>query len=309
MKVTDKILIISDDEKNEIVNRFHEFLKDTDNIEVIYGKSDLNCLKTDRIKDYYVIFIDYDNLNVDINMIVSQIRSYLHSLPLIDVMSYDKSIFKRTQIPHVSFLDKNHSDETIHNQLINFIKQMKFSRSVNDVSHLPGNFVINEILETKIRNNDNFAIMYLDIDKFKAFYDYYGIYRSSMVIQYLSNLIIELIEKYGAPEDFIGHIGGDDFVIICSDYENSRKIGEKIIEEFDANISRFYDDIDVQRNYIEVLNRNGDMEKYPFVTISIVSITNEKKDFSNTDEVYKEMMVVKKQAKQTMGSILVHNTH
>lgn len=309
MKVTDKILIISDDEKNEIVNRFHEFLKDTDNIEVIYGKSDLNCLKTNRIKDYYVIFIDYDNLNADINMIVSQIRGNLGSLPLIDVMSYDKSIFKITQIPHVSFLDKNHSDETIHNQLINFIKQMKFSRSVNDVSHLPGNFVINEIMETKIRNNDNFAIMYLDIDKFKAFYDYYGIYRSSMVIQYLSKLIIELIEKYGVPEDFIGHIGGDDFVIICSDYENSRKIGEKIIEEFDANISRFYDDIDVQRNYIEVLNRNGDMEKYPFVTISIVSITNEKKDFSNTDEVYKEMMVVKKQAKQTMGSILVHNTY
>lgn len=309
MKVTDKILIISDDEKNEIVNRFHEFLKDTDNIEVIYGKSDLNCLKTNRIKDYYVIFIDYDNLNADINMIVSQIRGNLGSLPLIDVMSYDKSIFKITQIPHVSFLDKNHSDETIHNQLINFIKQMKFSRSVNDVSHLPGNFVINEIMETKIRNNDTFAIMYLDIDKFKAFYDYYGIYRSSMVIQYLSKLIIELIEKYGVPEDFIGHIGGDDFVIICSDYENSRKIGEKIIEEFDANISRFYDDIDVQRNYIEVLNRNGDMEKYPFVTISIVSITNEKKDFSNTDEVYKEMMVVKKQAKQTMGSILVHNTY
>ena len=185
---------------------------------------------------------------------------------------------------------------------------MKFSKSVNDVSHLPGNYVINHVMEIKLQRNADFVVMYLDIDKFKAFYDYYGIYRSGQVIKYLSDLVIDLIEEYGEPEDFVGHVGGDDFVIICNDYKRAKIIGEKIIEGFDANISNFYDESDLENGYIEVLNRNSVMEKFPVVTLSIVSISNEVKDYSNTDEIYRDMMIVKKEAKQTMGSILVHNT-
>lgn len=299
--------MISDDDENKITNQFEEMLKD-DEIELISSKSDINDLKNNMRRDFYVIFVDYDNLNIDINKLVYIIREYMRSLPLIEVMSYDTSIFNRKKIGHVAFLDLNVSFEAIRNQLLNFIMIMRFNRSLNDVSHLPGNFVINEVIETKLKNKDDFVVMYLDIDKFKAFYDYFGIYRSGKVIEFLSELCIRLVDEYGVPEDFIGHVGGDDFVLICTDFENARTIANKIIEEFDANIKNFYDKEDVGRGFIEVLNRKGIMEKFKFASLSIITISNEVKDYSNTNEIYKDMMIAKKQAKQTMGSVLVHNT-
>ena len=307
MEITDKILVISDDDENKLVNQFEDMLKD-DEIELISSSSNIYDLKNNMRRDFYTIFIDFDNLDSDINSLVNVIRNYLRSLPLIEVMSVDTSTFNREEIPHVSFLDKNTSLESIHNELINFINVMKFNKSLNDVSHLPGNFVINEVMQTKLKNNDDFIVMYLDIDKFKAFYDYFGIYRSGKVIEYLTQLCINLVEEYGVPEDFIGHVGGDDMVLICTDFEKARTIGNKIIEEFDANITRFYDDEDVEKGYIEVLNRKGELEKFPFVTLSIVTISNEEKHYSTTNEIYRDMMIIKKEAKQTMGSVLLHNT-
>lgn len=308
--ILDKMLIISDSEEDGSLNSFQKTLESMkiNNVELIHSKSDLIDLKRNIRRDLYVILIDYDNLNEDINHLISLIKSYLYSLPLIVVLSYDTSIFSRKIIPHVSFYDKSMPSKTLYTQLVNFIKSMKYCKSVNDVSHLPGNLVINKIMENKLKNKDDFVIMYIDIDKFKAFYDYFGIYRSNQVITYLSNLIIELLEKYGLPEDFVGHVGGDDFVIIFNNHDNYKIIGEKIIEDFDKNIKNFYDEIDVQRGYIEVLNRNNQLQKFSFSTLSIVSISNEIKQYSDTDEIYKDMMIYKKEAKQTMGSILLHST-
>ena len=308
MEIKDKILIISDDEKNRAVNKFRQMLED-DEIEIISSGSDIDDLKNSMRRDFYSIFIDYDNLNTDVNELVDLIKDYLRALPIINVMSSDRSVFDRKKIPYVSFIDNNIPSQTIHNRLVNFIKIMKFNRSLNDVSYLPGNFIINEIMERKLKNNEDFVIMYLDIDKFKAFSDYFGIYRSGKVIEFLSALCIKLVDEYGTCEDFVGHVGGDDMVLICSDFEKSNIIANKIIEEFDAHITKFYDREDVEKGYIEVLNRKGVMEKFPFSTLSIVTISNKIKDYTNTDEIYRDMMIAKKEAKQIVGSILVHSTH
>ncbi len=306
MDFKEKLYIISDDNENKLVNQFYNNLENT-NIELISSKSDIDDLKSNMKWDNFVILIDYDNLNSDINQLIRLIRSYLHSLPFIGVISSDTSIFNRKELDHAYYIDKSWSFESIYDRLVNFIKVMKFSKLLNDVSHLPGNSVINEIMKNKLENNEDFVIMYIDIDQFKSFCDYYGVYRSSKVVQFLTKTIIDLFEKYELNEDFIGHVGGDDFVLIFHNYENYKFIGNKIIEEFDKNIVNFYDKTDVERNYIEVLNRKGIMQKFNIVSLSIISITNKVKDYSNTTEIYKDMMILKKDAKQTMGSILLHS--
>ena len=307
MDIKEKLFIISDDNENNLVNQFYNTLKNT-NIEVLSSKSCVGDLKSNMKWDNYVILIDYDNLTSDINQLLMFIRSYLHSMPFIGVMSGDKSVFNRKKLPNVSFINKSHSFESIVDLLVNFIKVMKFSKSLNDVSHLPGNLVINEIMKNKLENKEDFLILYLDIDYFKSFTDYYGIYRSWQVIKFLSKTMNDLIETYELNEDFVGHVGGDDFVLIFSNYENYKFIGNKIIEEFDKNIVNFYDEKDLERNYIEVLNRKGEMQKFSVVSLSIVSLSNELKGYSDTNEIYKDMMILKKKAKQTMGSILLYNT-
>ena len=94
---------------------------------------------------------------------------------------------------------------------------------------------------------------YIDIDKFKSIDEYYGLYRCSQIIKFLSNSIYEVVKEYGSFDDFIAYVDGDDFVIIFNDYETPKLVGDRIIEVFDSNIGDFYDEEDRARNYISLL--------------------------------------------------------
>ncbi len=210
-------------------------------------------------------------------------------------------------MPNVSFLSKSVGSEIVSKQLENSIRIMEYNRSINDISHLPGNMVINDIMNIKLKNHENFSIVYIDIDKFKSFTDYYGLYRAGKVIQFLTNLILELVDEYGSLKDFIGHVGGDDFVVIFNDYETAKMFSERLIDRFDEKVADYYDEIDVEREYIEVLNRKGVPEKFPLITVSLINVSDKSGKYESTNDIYQEMMRLKKEAKQTMGSILLQS--
>ena len=107
MNRIDKIFLISDDEEDRALNQFRNILKQGDEqIELIYSRSNIDDLKNNLRRDYFAIFIDYDYLDMDVNELVSIIRGYLQSLPLIDVMSYDESVFNRKKYLMYLFLIK-----------------------------------------------------------------------------------------------------------------------------------------------------------------------------------------------------------
>lgn len=303
--ITDKLLWVGNDAFDDVLNVLKDIVNEEETFELIQSKSDIDDLNSKMRRDYFIIYIDYDNITMDVNEVVDLIRNYLSSLPLIIVVSDDTSIFDETKIPHVSFMPRSIKKEVFHQQLTNVIKILKYNRNIKDISHFPGNFVIGQFIQEKIENNRDFVIMYVDIDKFKSFTDYYGLFRANILLKYLSKLLLELIEKYGDLKDFIGHAGGDDFVIIFNDYENAKIIGDKLVEEFDKAVPSFYNPDDVEKRYIEVLDRNGVPKKFPIISVSIINISNEHKKYYSADEIYREMMVLKKQAKQYSGSILL----
>ena len=305
--INEKILLISDDENKELFYKFEDIINENDSIELVYSKSDVEDFKEHMRRDFYIIFIDYDNLNMDVNDLVKQIRNYLYSLPLIIVASEDVSVFDRKKIPKVYFLNKSTKGDLIYNKMVNYINVMKFNKSMNDLSHLPGNFVINELLNSKIENNSDFLIMYIGIDKFKSFVDYYGLVRANKVIRYLTDKILELVDEYGSTGDFVGHVGGDGFVVICNSFKNARRIVRELVNDFDSNVRNFYDAEDLENNYISLLSHNGTMEKFPLISVSIISISNEYKDYSSTKEIINEMEIIKKESRRTSGSILLES--
>ena len=307
MSENERMLLISDDEDDIVYNSFKKLIKENPEINLVYSRSNFDDLKKKLRRDYYIIFIDYDTLNMDVNELVNLIRNHLSALPLIIVMSYDESIFDETKIPHVSFLNKSVKKVVCYKHLLNMITLLKSNRSLKNISHLPGNYVINRVLQKKIDNDDDFTVMYIDIDKFKSYTDYYGINRASAIIKYLTDIVNDAVDKYGSVNDFIGHPGGDDFVIIFDNYESPALVGEELIRQFDANVRDFYDSKDVENNYITVLNRQGELEKFPIVSLSIITISNESKSYSNTNEIYEELGVAKKEAKQFSGSILLQS--
>ena len=117
----------------------------------------------------------------------------------------------------------------------------------NPLSRLPGNTKIQEMIQTRMQSGVQFAVAYTDLDNFKAYNDKYGFDKGDAVILFTADIIKAAVADFGEQSDFIGHIGGDDFVIISSP-DRIPEIGNKIIELLDTGIGQFFKPGFVGRN-------------------------------------------------------------
>jgi len=171
----------------------------------------------------------------------------------------------------------------------------------NPLTKLPGNIsILNEIQE-RIKKKEFFAICYIDLDKFKAFNDKYGFKNGDEVIKNTANILIGSVQKKGTPEDFIGHVGGDDFVVITSP-DRSKEISKDIITEFDSMAPGLYSQEDKKKKYIVTKDRQGKAEKVPLLSISIAIVSNKKRRIKHVARVGQIGAELKKYAKSLKGS-------
>ena len=168
---------------------------------------------------------------------------------------------------------------------------------LNPLTGLPGNTLIQLRMEQCISFRRAFTILYLDIDNFKAYNDVYGFENGDKVLIFVSKLLKD--EVPGSV--FIGHIGGDDFVCILTDYEYEEVCGN-IVKSFDEGIIRFYSDKDLENGYILTKNRRGVPEQFPIMTISIAGITNRQKEYADIYELAEAAGSQKKKCKQCWTS-------
>lgn len=164
------------------------------------------------------------------------------------------------------------------------IRRAKIHLDANPLTRLPGNITIAKELEKKIAAKERFGILYIDIDHFKAINDYYGFERGDESIKQVGKILLSIMKKEGNETDFIGHIGGDDFIIITSP-SKAETIAKTIIHEFDTFAPQFFDDKDRIKGYIETTDRDGSIKRFSFPTISIGILTNEHRDFSHVAEL------------------------
>ncbi|MFH2139097.1 MAG: response regulator [Candidatus Omnitrophota bacterium] len=177
----------------------------------------------------------------------------------------------------------------------------------NPLSRLPGNATILSELEDAIKSNKPFAICYLDLDKFKSFNDTYGFEHGDEVIRETARIILMTVIEMGNKEDFVGHIGGDDFVVLTT-LDKAEPICKKIIEAFDKVAPAFYNLEDRQRKYILAKDRKGNAEKIPLISISIGIVTNEFRTITHVAEIGEIGADLKKLAKATPESNYVRDS-
>lgn len=166
----------------------------------------------------------------------------------------------------------------------------------NPLTKLPGNVSLLKNLEERTKAHSPMAAGYLDLGKFKEFNDRYGFEKGDKVIVHTANIISEALETLGNSTDFLGHIGGDDFVFITTP-DCLEEVCKKIIDEFDKSIASFYDEQDRNQGYIVTKNRMGQLCKIPIMTISIGVATNEYRNFSHIGEVVQVFTELKAYAK------------
>jgi diguanylate cyclase (GGDEF)-like protein len=181
------------------------------------------------------------------------------------------------------------------------LRRAREMRAQSPLTGLPGNVRIEEEIESRVEAAQRFAILYADLDHFKAYNDHYGFMRGDQVIQFTARMLQEVALAVTGGDAFVGHVGGDDFVVVCPP-EASDDVAIAVVERFDAESPTLYDDEDRDRGYIEITNRRGELQRFPLLSISIGVASTDKRDFAHYAEAVAVATEMKSYTKATAGS-------
>jgi GGDEF domain-containing protein len=176
--------------------------------------------------------------------------------------------------------------------------------ATNPLSLLPGGLAIDDTIGLRLDSGRSTAVCVIDLDNFKVFNDRYGYAKGNEVIQATAAIITSAVKERGAADDFIGHIGGDDFLVV-TEPERYEEICKTIIKRFDEQIPLLYDSEDRQRGAIVGKNRQGAEVVYPLMTISIAVVTDRDGSIKKPHILSKRAAELKEYVKSLAGSVYV----
>ena len=142
------------------------------------------------------------------------------------------------------------------------------SRAASPLTGLPGNHRIDNEIATRAGSGAAYAVCHVDLDEFKGYNDAYGFQRGDELLLLLARCLLRAVGEAGLPAAFAGHIGGDDFVVVCAP-EQAEALCERVIEQFDATVASRYDAVDAARGWLEVTDRQGVHRRHALVSVSI----------------------------------------
>lgn len=194
--------------------------------------------------------------------------------------------------------------ETFNAMTIALKKMRERAENANPLTRLPGNNMIREEVENRLRKRLKFVAIHIDLDNFKAYNDRYGIAKGDEVIKFTSEVLKKAIEEKGNRRDFIGHEGGDDFFVVTTP-DKAQSVADKILADFDSEIKNFYSSEDRKAGHILEKNRQGQMTKFPLMTISLAGVTNQFRDISGYGELTNIAVGVKQKVKELQKSTFI----
>lgn len=184
------------------------------------------------------------------------------------------------------------------------LRRTRLSLEASPLTGLPGNIAIQREVDRRIALKELFAVCYMDLDNFKAYNDRYGHSAGDKVIKATADIITKVFREFGEVDDFVGHVGGDDFLAITTP-EHSDDLCSRVIDIFDTEIPDFYRPKDKQKGYIQSFDRRGNLQKFPLMSISISIVSNEQREINHHAKVAQIAAELKKYAKSFEGSVYV----
>lgn len=176
------------------------------------------------------------------------------------------------------------------------IRRVLEEQAINPLTGLPGNVVIRKKIDELLTSEELWAVLYVDLDNFKAYNDIYGFAAGDEILTMTAKILDKSIQLHGNDDDFLGHIGGDDYIIITN-YERMNNIVESIFNQFDDKVKSFYKNEDIERGYLVTKDRKGEEQRFPIMSISIGGVTNQNRDYNEYLEIAEVAAEMKKYAK------------
>ncbi len=253
-----------------------------------------------------LILLSSDMEPVDGKMPIRIIRSRSHLMAVPVIMLTEENCLTELMLGHEKgfddFIVKPFSPLVLQLRVnLNIAKTMERVEA-NALTHLPGNHAIEKVVAKKIREGEKFSVLYIDINHFKAFNDHYGFQKGDDVILQTARLLVTT--SYAVAPDgecFIGHVGGDDFVIVLPP-ELEEVFARQFLDDFDRIMPTYYSKGDREAGFIRVENRRGKMENFPLVSCVVAGCTNLYRNYVGLREIARDAAEVKSFLKTQPGS-------
>ncbi len=212
------------------------------------------------------------------------------------------SLGKYDELPHIPNRDELGDLSKAFQRMSQRLKELEQQNlHTSPLTGLLGGVAIEQELVTRIGNKEKIAFCMIDIDNFKAYNDRYGYAKGNRIIKKTAGILVAAVAASGRKDDFIGHIGGDDFVIITSP-EHHEYIAKEIVARFDEAIADFYTARDIEKGYIEATTRQGEAINHPLTSITVAIVTNLNRSVDSYVEFGEIAAELKEYAKSMKGS-------
>jgi len=295
--MTTKILIADDDPD------IRDILKITlseENYETLEAQNGEEALEIIRTKPLDLALLDYKMPKMDGRQVCNLVKKdlLLQHLPIIMVTGKGEINDRIGGINAGAddYIVKPFEPKELLARIRMVLRRTQRDLEANPLTRLPGNIAILNEFSKCINSKNKFAVCYADLDKFKAYNDKYGFEHGDNVIRETARILLGAVHQSGRPKDFLGHIGGDDFVVVTTP-EFADSICEKIIRDFDKISPSFYNQEDRENGFIIGYDRQSKIHKIPLLSISIGVVTNEMRDITHVAQIGEIGAELKKLAK------------
>ena len=275
-----KILIVEDDPDTSFMLRSYFEKQGYEVWAVTHGRIALK-ISSKKLPD--VIVLDIILPDIDGYEVCRRLRADLRTrhIPIIFLTQKGERDDRITglEIGGDDYITKPFSIEELRLRVQNALRQSRYQLSTDPVSGLPSGRLIEEQLRSLIRRSA-WALLYMGITGFETYNEVYGFLTAKYVLSFISDALKDAVNELGTPNDFIGHTGKDDFIVITT-VDKAQAIKNAIVDRFEQVVKAFYSMDDQQRGYMAVEGRGGRKQWAPLMSLAIGIITSEDGPFAD----------------------------
>jgi diguanylate cyclase (GGDEF)-like protein len=301
-----RTLLVVDDEQS--LRGALEFMFTREGYKVLTAANGEEALEMARVHLPDVIILDVMMPGMDGYEVTRRLRAHYRTrhipILLVTAKGEEDDKLEGFQGGANDYIVKPWSKRELLQRVVNHLDWATKQRAVNPLTGLPGGVSILAERQRRMEAGQPFAQMVLDIDFFKAFNDRYGFPRGDVAIRTVAETITRVVDEDGNPEGFVGHVGGDDFIVLTAP-DNAESLAERIKEALEAEFAKLYEEEDRQRGSVRVRNRRHEFEDFPLmsVTIALASSTDfEGLHLAQLDDALTELKTL---GKGMQGSVVV----
>lgn len=299
----DKLFCHRIDKKNKKINLFIPFTYESDQngiSAIVLEMKDINRQYGYLIRQCIVIAV----LIIVIHIIFAFVIFKMLIIPLRTLIGATQSISRGKldiRVPIVGQDEIGQLASSFNEMSVAFQRMRDEAKGANPLTGLPGNITIARYIDENLAVGNIICVLYCDLDNFKSYNDKYGFTKGDDAIIYTRDCLNAVAQRKDMQNIFVGHEGGDDFVVVTP-YDFWEPFAKAFITTFDRGIYQFYNSTDARNGFIESVNRQGQRQRFPLISVSIAVVTNKTRPFQRHAEMIQVAAEVKKYVKSLDGS-------